>query len=453
MKKGLLCVMMLMLTLICVLASCGDDKDEAPAHTHNFGEWETVKVATCTVEGSKERYCSCGEKQTSAIIKTEHDYNNGVCTICGVSLDSNNPQNDKKSKYTEACALIESGNFERAYELLIEIGDYKDSAEMVARFRYVPIKSTLTYADGYYEVQELILGNNCLPTKQTYVSSDGDNYSHYYIFDANGRIIKESNQTLAREITNEPWTIDYTYDSNGNLTQEKYVSDDYWHSYDYTYNSEGTLIKESYTNSSGSDEYTYIYDNSGKLLKKEYNSYDVVYTYDSKGNLIKAEERNDSGSNYTTTYEYDNNDNLIRKYTTDNNDYWNLEEYTYNNKNYLVEEAYTSSYGSDSTYKYTYDSNGNETKYEYYDNKYGDYSTVVTTYNVNGKIIKEICTSSTTWENYICTYSYDSNGNLIKSTFESDGEIDVTTIEYKFVYIPYEWCDYYTEIFEEILDY
>ena len=29
-------------------------------HVHNFGEWKTTKIATCTKEGAKERYCSCG---------------------------------------------------------------------------------------------------------------------------------------------------------------------------------------------------------------------------------------------------------------------------------------------------------------------------------------------------------------------------------------------------------
>ena len=41
---------------------------------HAYGEWETTKAATCTAEGIKERYCSCGDKQTQAIPMTEHAY-------------------------------------------------------------------------------------------------------------------------------------------------------------------------------------------------------------------------------------------------------------------------------------------------------------------------------------------------------------------------------------------
>ncbi|MBE6645855.1 MAG: hypothetical protein E7612_10885 [Ruminococcaceae bacterium] len=73
MTKKLLCVVLLVISLVCAFTSCGYDK-ETPAHTHSYGEWETTKAATCTAEGSKERYCSCGEKQTSTISITEHSY-------------------------------------------------------------------------------------------------------------------------------------------------------------------------------------------------------------------------------------------------------------------------------------------------------------------------------------------------------------------------------------------
>lgn len=76
MAKKLLCVVMLALTVVCALASCGgnDDVSGNATHTHNYGEWETTKSATCTAEGAKERYCSCGEKQTAGVAKLEHSY-------------------------------------------------------------------------------------------------------------------------------------------------------------------------------------------------------------------------------------------------------------------------------------------------------------------------------------------------------------------------------------------
>ena len=44
---------------------------EAP-HTHSFGAWSTVKASSCTEEGSQERTCSCGEKETQTVAKTAH---------------------------------------------------------------------------------------------------------------------------------------------------------------------------------------------------------------------------------------------------------------------------------------------------------------------------------------------------------------------------------------------
>ena len=63
--KKLLCVIIMMFALVCLLASCGE-------HTHDYGEWENVTNPTCTVDGSKVRYCTCGEEQIKPIYATGH---------------------------------------------------------------------------------------------------------------------------------------------------------------------------------------------------------------------------------------------------------------------------------------------------------------------------------------------------------------------------------------------
>ena len=78
MAKKCLSIFLLLLALVCVFASCDSEETpstpENPTHTHAYGEWETTKKATCTAEGSKERYCTCGEKQTASISATEHSF-------------------------------------------------------------------------------------------------------------------------------------------------------------------------------------------------------------------------------------------------------------------------------------------------------------------------------------------------------------------------------------------
>ncbi len=54
--KKLISLISLATMLVCVLVSCG--------HVHYFDEWETIKEPTCTENGEKVRYCSCGEKQS-----------------------------------------------------------------------------------------------------------------------------------------------------------------------------------------------------------------------------------------------------------------------------------------------------------------------------------------------------------------------------------------------------
>ena len=53
------------------------------SHEHRFGEWFTTKNATCTEDGVKTRYCSCGEKQTDVIPAKEHKYIDYECIGCG----------------------------------------------------------------------------------------------------------------------------------------------------------------------------------------------------------------------------------------------------------------------------------------------------------------------------------------------------------------------------------
>ena len=51
----------------------GNNADNTP-HEHSFGAWAVVEEATCTENGSKERACACGEKETDTIEAAGHNY-------------------------------------------------------------------------------------------------------------------------------------------------------------------------------------------------------------------------------------------------------------------------------------------------------------------------------------------------------------------------------------------
>ena len=64
---------------------CGET--EGKELGHDMGEWETVKDATCTVDGEKTRGCSRCDHTETDVIKAEHDWNDATCLVpktCGV---------------------------------------------------------------------------------------------------------------------------------------------------------------------------------------------------------------------------------------------------------------------------------------------------------------------------------------------------------------------------------
>ena len=70
MKKILFATLVLIIVLISfILVSC--NKDET-SHFHVFGEWMIVKESTCINQGEMIRYCDCGEKQSEAIVLSDH---------------------------------------------------------------------------------------------------------------------------------------------------------------------------------------------------------------------------------------------------------------------------------------------------------------------------------------------------------------------------------------------
>jgi len=68
----------------------GTTKPGTEVHIHAFGTWKITKSASCIQDGSKERYCSCGETETSTIVAS-HTWQDAtcvaakMCTKCGVT--------------------------------------------------------------------------------------------------------------------------------------------------------------------------------------------------------------------------------------------------------------------------------------------------------------------------------------------------------------------------------
>lgn len=66
-------------------AVCGHD-EVSGREEHIYGDWATVKPASCTEEGIAERVClTCGYRQEKTLDKTPHEFIDGVCA-CGETV-------------------------------------------------------------------------------------------------------------------------------------------------------------------------------------------------------------------------------------------------------------------------------------------------------------------------------------------------------------------------------
>ena len=75
--KKLFFTLALIVMLVFAVTACngnGGDTD----HVHSYGEWTTIKEATCTEDGSRERVCSCAEKETETIPAKGHSFGDWV---------------------------------------------------------------------------------------------------------------------------------------------------------------------------------------------------------------------------------------------------------------------------------------------------------------------------------------------------------------------------------------
>ena len=143
-----LCAAVMLVSLF-MLAACGD-----PEHEHAWGEWTTVKEATCLEDGSKERVCECGEKQTETIKALGHKWgnpylDNGVykhrCGRCGVVENSTSGGSETQNTVVStgaalAEAIKKGGTIEIAAWSDIEITSAEwDSAMTAARGKEITV--------------------------------------------------------------------------------------------------------------------------------------------------------------------------------------------------------------------------------------------------------------------------------------------------------------------------
>ena len=295
--------------------------------------------------------------------------------------------NPNTAKYNEACAMIESGDYEGAYAAFQDLGDYKDSKKYLSRFVYFP---SIVHYDLYDRsgVMTTTFGSYNMPV----------------------RLFTEGTIEEQGSYTKDGW---YTYDAKGNVLRQAMTYNGDFSSYEYTFDANNNIVKAEYVEKGVVLAVNaYSYDENGLLIRESYTEGDVVYydyqnSYDANGNLIKAVFESPDG-NHIYDYVYNANGNLINHRGETPYGYYYNNDYTYNEDGQMLTRVCAEEGELSFTVYYTYDSVGNCIKEEWL---YPDETKDVFTkeYDTNGNLTKEVHTyadgtvESVEWQ-YIFTY-------------------------------------------------
>ncbi|MEO1051049.1 MAG: hypothetical protein AAFX87_10495 [Bacteroidota bacterium] len=222
------------------------------------------------------------------------------------------------------------------------------------------------------------------------------------VFNKYGKLIKKFSTDLKGKLYLE---ASYKYDRNRNLVaRTDYDSDGTsGGKYTYTYDSEGQMTTEKYENpliDDVIDKATFSYDQAGSLIQKDNHVGDdlssrIMYKYDDQGNLVEESDYDADGSlslrnyykydkdgNQTENTLYSDNGKALQKYTRSyNNNGQILREvrhvyhnnirletsFKYDQIGNVIEEDETKTTGSKErnrkkSYEYNYDEKNNATK-------------------------------------------------------------------------------------------
>ena len=223
--------------------------------------------------------------------------------------------------------------------------------------------------------------------------------------------------------------VQYTYDTKGRLTQQRYEDNTY---VSYKYDNSGALAR-TYDSARGIKT-TYFYDLTDRLVGYVEADipgnfeHSVGYTYDDINNLTALVERI-NGSTYTTSYTYDTdnritsvtNGNASKSYTYDSyGRAWTLTTKhngttvktdtfdfmprgTTNQTSSQIKTHTVNIGGINTVYTYTYDANGNITSIT------GGGNTVTYAYDSANQLIREDNLAG----DYTHTWTYDNAGNIV----------------------------------------
>lgn len=319
----------------------------------------------------------------------------------------------REEQYAEAHALLERRDYEGAYALFTQLGDYKDAASVAACFRYMPTGHRVEYSDeeGTGTITYTVtLNDQNLPATVVEEYSTGKKHTCTFLHNAFGRVTRR--ECLDTEGVSTLYEA--TYDANGKLVSETCTDKDGNVSkFDYTYNEKGELSKIVTTNASDDYclSYTYTYDAQGREIKVAYENEDETTveetTYNEAGKILKMTWAVEGGEVYSIyDYNYDEKGRLVEILFTEDGEDGGFRKVTLNDKDQILTEHVYYTFGYEYTNSYEYDEHGNVVKV-IYTNPDGEIGNDVTTsaytlvylpFEYTEKEWRELCDSTHCWD-------------------------------------------------------
>lgn len=170
-------------------------------------------------------------------------------------------------------------------------------------------------------------------------------------------------------------------------------------------------------------DYGYEYNDQGNLIRKYSSDSDgsiseVTYTYDENGNCLTESYIDNDSYHYEISYEYDQEGYLIRQSYQGSDNYQPVTTYEYDESGNLIRERMQSNFGPDSITEYFY--TNHLCICEKLENDYGDWIITSNFYHPNGNLFYENVIIGQEYES-ILTHSYNRDGLLVMS-YEVDSE-------------------------------
>lgn len=351
----------------------------------------------------------------------------------------------KAPKYDEAISLLEKKDLEAAYKIFLELGDYKDAANQLKKFVFMPT-SQVSLKSGATQTVECTLDDKGFPIKVIINDYTGRSTTHEYTYNEDGNFLKN-----IKTATNFNQSFEYEYDTNGKIIKETFVGNTgITRITEHTYDQSGILTNTVITvNNDLLYRYEYTYTASKKIASKisvsSDGTRDIIdeYDYDDNDRLIRTKTLTGDNGTIMCTYEY-NTVGLKSKqelfYNDETTPYYVYEYFYDANGNILKEECKSKDASGGHTTEYEYDEAGNQIRLLYSygvgDAKTPDIEQSYTYDDKSNVINKKYYSHQTKYYEYD-TFVYDDYGNAIKKTHITSSALhEKTETEYKLVYLP-----------------